>query len=238
MTLILGVLLASALGSIHCAAMCGGFVCVYAGAAPRGLRGLPAHAAYNLGRLVSYLALGMLAGAIGGRLDRIGLLVGIGRGAAVAAGTLMVAWALSALAASAGIRVPGTVAPEWPRRTLGAALVALRDRPPAARAAATGLVTTLLPCGWLYTFVATATGTGSAAMGALVMLAFWAGTVPLLLAAGFGARGIIGPLTRRLPALSAVLVLALGLLSIAGKLQPPNLGAGSPHALHGPHVHH
>ena len=34
-TLLLGVLVASLVGSIHCAAMCGGFVCLYAGSGAR-----------------------------------------------------------------------------------------------------------------------------------------------------------------------------------------------------------
>lgn len=228
MTLLLGVLVASLVGSIHCAAMCGGFVCVYAGASPaRGLDGLGAHLAYNGGRLVSYVTLGAIAGAIGQRVDDLGRFAGMNRGAAVLAGTLMVAWALGIIAASAGVRVPGTLAPEWAKRRLGAALVAMRSRPPMARAAVTGLLTTLLPCGWLYTFVVTAGGTGSALDGAGVMIAFWLGTVPILLALGLGAQRLLGPVARRLPLASAALVLVLGLLSIAGRLHPPGMRMGA-----------
>lgn len=221
MTLLLGVLVASLVGSIHCAAMCGGFVCIYAGAsAPRGLANLPAHLAYNGGRFVSYVTLGALAGAIGARVDDLGRFAGFTRGAAVLAGILMVAWALGIIAASLGVRVPGTIAPEWAKRRLGSALVAMRDRPPVARAAATGLLTTLLPCGWLYTFVVTAGGTGSVLGGMGVMAAFWLGTVPILLGLGLGAQRLLGPVARRLPLASAALVLVLGLLSISGRLHP------------------
>ena len=61
-----GVLMASLVGSVHCAGMCGGFVCFYAGAgvndasSPRPSL-LHAHALYNIGRLLSYLILGALA---------------------------------------------------------------------------------------------------------------------------------------------------------------------------------
>jgi uncharacterized protein len=224
MTLLLGVLVASLVGSIHCAAMCGGFVCVYAGASrARGLDGLGAHLAYNGGRLVSYVGLGILAGAIGARVDDLGRFAGLNRSAAVLAGILMVAWALGILAASAGVRVPGTLAPEWAKRRLGGALLAVRDRPPVARAAVTGLLTTLLPCGWLYTFVVTAGGTGSALDGAGVMAAFWLGTVPVLIGLGLGAQRLLGPVARRLPLASAALVLVLGLLSIAGRVHPPGM---------------
>jgi sulfite exporter TauE/SafE len=122
------------------------------------------------------------------------------------------------------VRVPGTLAPEWARRRLGGALVALRDRPPTVRAAATGLLTTLLPCGWLYAFVATAGGTGSALGGVIVMAAFWAGTVPMLLGVGLGAGRVFGPLRSRLPTVSAVLVIAFGLLAITGRVRAPMVG--------------
>lgn len=237
MTLVIGVLLASLVGSVHCAAMCGGFVCLYAGpAVERGVSGGPAHLAYNGGRLVSYLALGTAAGALGARVDDIGRLAGLGRSAAVLAGTLMVAWALSAIGALIGVRVPAVGAPSWAKRWMGGALIAIRGRPAVARAAITGLLTTLLPCGWLYTFVVTAGGTGSALTGAIVMLAFWAGTVPMLLGVGVGARAVFGPFARRLPAVSAAVVLVLGLLSIAGKMHPPSLHmatASTAHVAHG-----
>jgi uncharacterized protein len=227
-TLVAGVLLASLVGSIHCAAMCGGFVCSYAGSRPaRGFADLPAHLAYNGGRLISYLALGLGAGAIGARIDDLGRLAGLGRGAAVLAGTLMVGWALATIGAALGVRIPGTLAPAWLQRWLGSVLLAMRDEPPIARAAFTGLLTTLLPCGWLYTFVVTAGGTGSAIAGAGTMLAFWIGTVPVLLAVGFGAKRLLGPLARRLPLAAATLVLVLGLLSIAGRVHPPAMHTGA-----------
>lgn len=222
MTLLAGVLLASLVGSIHCAAMCGGFVCAYAGTgAARGLAGLPAHLAYNAGRLVSYVTLGLAAGAIGARVDDLGRLAGVARGAALLAGALMVAWALAMIGASFGTRPPGMLAPEWLKRRLGSLLVAMRDEPPVARAAITGLLTTLLPCGWLYTFVVSAGGTGSPIAGAGAMLAFWLGTLPMMLAFGFGAQRVLGPLARRLPLAAATLVLVLGLLSIAGRVGAP-----------------
>ena len=221
MTLLLGVLAASILGSVHCAAMCSGFVCLYAAKrSGTAVASASTHAAYNAGRLASYVTLGIVAGAIGARVDRVGSLAGISRGATIAAGLLMIAWAMSVFASSAGIRPAGVGGPVWIKRRLGAALAALRDQPPAVRAGATGLLTTLLPCGWLYTFVITAGGAGSPVAGALVMLAFWAGTVPMMLGVGFGVRAIDRSLLRRLPFASAALVLVLGILSIAGRLQP------------------
>ncbi len=218
MTLVLAVLVASLLGSVHCAAMCGAFVCFYAtsGASSASWRhATPSHAAYNLGRLISYVVLGLIAGALGGILDRAGMMAGVGKIAAVVAGVLMVAWGAGAVLAARGVRIPGPGVPAPWQRAMGAALQRVRNQPPVIRAAATGLVTTLLPCGWLYAFVVTAGGAGSPLRGALVMLVFWAGTLPMMLAVGYGARAFFGPLRARLPLVSAATIVVLGLFSIA-----------------------
>jgi sulfite exporter TauE/SafE len=202
--------------------MCGAFTCLYA---TRGAPNLSSQAAYNVGRLVSYVALGTIAGAFGSRLDVAGQGGGVANLAAVVAGLLMILWAAGVFAAEAGIRVPVTLAPEWAKRALGRALVASRHRSAITRALLVGLLTTLLPCGWLYTFVVVAAGTGSPIRGALAMVAFWAGTVPMLVAVGAGAARLLGPLARRMPLVSAGLVFALGAMSVAGKLHQ----TGVPH---------
>jgi uncharacterized protein len=220
--LVAGVLLASVLGSVHCAAMCGPFTCLYSHTGTE--RSWRAHVSYNVGRLLSYVSLGVVAGLFGARVDDIGRLAGVAHGATIVAGTLMIAWAGAAIAAQFGMRAPVTLAPEWARALLGGALTRARDWNPSARGFIVGMLTTLLPCGWLYTFVVVAGSTGTAASGALVMAAFWLGTVPMMMTvASVGAR-LLGPVAKRLPLLGAGLVFALGLLAIAGRLKPPVLG--------------
>ena len=55
MTFALAVLVASLLGSVHCAAMCGAFTCLYAPAGSTWRESRNAHAAYNVGRLAAEL---------------------------------------------------------------------------------------------------------------------------------------------------------------------------------------
>jgi sulfite exporter TauE/SafE len=160
----------------------------------------------------------------------------IERGATIAAGTLMVIWASALIATTLGARLPSVGAPLWARQRFGNALIALRDQPPAVRAGAMGLLTTLLPCGWLYTFVVTAGGTGSAVGGAALMLAFWGGTVPMLLGVGLGVHRIARPIARHLPVVSAVFVFVLGALSIAGKLRPLTTPSAATRQIHTTHV--
>ena len=239
-TLLASVLLASLLGSPHCAGMCGGFVAFYAGGDGRG-RWAP-HLAYNLGRLCSYTALGLLAGAIGSGVDRVAALAGLGRIAAVLAGGVMIVWGGSTLLAAAGARLPQAPAPVALRRWLVGALHAARELPATERALVMGLVTTLIPCGWLYAFVAVAGGTAQPLAGAVVMALFWLGTLPVMAGLGLLAQSALGPLRRRLPLLTAGLLVAVGLLTVAGKFRPmsamhhtPALpGAAGAHGMHGP----
>ena len=219
MILLLGVLAASIIGSIRCAASCGAFVCLYSGTnLPRGIAGLRAHAAYNVGRLASYALLGLAAGWIGERIDLAGEAAGVARAAAVLGGVLMAAWATGIIASTLGVRLWRLSAPAWVRRHLGAVVLSTRNRPPVIRAAVTGLVTSLLPCGWLYAFVVTAGGTGRPSNGALVMTMFWVGTLPAMLGVCYKPQRRFGRFARRLPLASAAIVFVLGLLSATGAL--------------------
>ncbi len=217
-TLVAGVFVASLLGSLHCVGMCGGFVAFYSGTdGSGGSRRLLSHAAYSAGRLAAYSILGLAAGAIGAALDLAGSLAGVQRVAAVVAGVVMVTWGVFALLQIGGVKVfkhgsgsaVSTVAA--PRHLL------VGHRPPVVQAAAVGLLSGVLPCGWLWAFVVTAAGTGSALGGVAVMAAFWAGTVPVLLALGLGAQVLSVPLRRHIPAVTAVILVALGLYAIIGR---------------------
>lgn len=227
--LVLSVLGASLLGSPHCAAMCGGFVCFFSGqqdAKPNRL----AHIAYHFGRLASYALLGVAAGAAGAGFDLAGRMAGLQRPAAVAAGTLLILWGLAGLAAAVGLGRSATAAPAGFRKLFSGAIARLADKPPILRALSIGLLTALLPCGWLYVFVATAASTGSALSGAFVMAAFWAGTVPVLAGVGALAQRAAGPLRARLPVLTAAVLVVLGMLTIAGKFQAPHAATHPPAA--------
>jgi hypothetical protein len=217
-TLLTGVFVASLLGSLHCVGMCGGFVAFYSGTdGSGGSRRLLSHSAYSGGRLVAYSILGLAAGAIGAALDLAGSMAGVQRIAAIAAGVVMVLWGIFALLQIGGVRVfkhgSGSAISKW----LGRGISLVGQRPPVVKAATVGLLSGVLPCGWLWAFVVTAAGTGSTVGGVAVMAAFWAGTVPVLLALGLGAQIISIPLRRHIPAITAVILVALGLYAIIGR---------------------
>lgn len=220
------VLGASLLGSAHCAGMCGGFVAFYAGAGPR-RSGLLAHLAYNGGRLAAYAALGAGAGALGAALDTTGgVLLGIQRTAAIVSGVLITLWGVRSLLEGLGARVPRLGAPAGLRTLAAGGLRAVADAPPPVRALVVGLATGLLPCGWLYVFLATAAGTGSAPGGAVLMAVFWLGTLPAMVSLGLGLQALAGPLRRHLPVACAIAMIVVGLLAVGGRIGAVAPGAG------------
>jgi len=230
---------ASLLGSLHCAGMCGGFVGCLAGSCASGAGGGGArwrlHGAYHSGRLAGYLTLGAVAGALGAGIEKTAWLAGVRGAAPILCGGLIVLFALTALARSIGLRAP-TFAPRGASRAIGGVLSHLRDRGPAIRGGALGVLTALLPCGWLWAFVATAAGTGTTAGGLATMAAFWLGTVPILAGLGLGADRLWRPLRARLPLASAALLLAVGIATAAGfaplpPVAPADAAADAPLAI-------
>lgn len=213
------VLAASLIGSPHCAGMCGGFVCFVSGEASGARRWL-VQGAYHAGRFVSYVSLGLVAGRLGEGIERAAASVGILRAAPILAGALMIVWGGANLLRALGKGRASAHAPSPLSRFLAPAVRGMRDWPPLARGAAIGLLTTLIPCGFLYGFVAVAGGTGSPLGGALVMAAFWAGTLPVLGVFGFLADRAVAALGRRLPIVTASILILLGLLTLAGRMQP------------------
>jgi sulfite exporter TauE/SafE len=235
--LALSVFVAALIGSVHCAAMCGSFACLASGGdASRGGGALRSTAAYNVGRLLSYMTLGAIAGAAGAGLDQLGAVAGLARPAAIVAGVLLILWGLASLLATFGIRLPALAVPPALASRVAAGVRAVQDRPPVVRGLALGALTAALPCGWLYAFVATSAAAGSAVNGALVMMAFWSGTVPMMAAIGLGAQRLLGPARKHLPAFTAVVLVVLGSLTVAGRYTPAvhvaDTGAMNGHSSH------
>lgn len=77
-----------------------------------------------------------------------------------------------------------------------------------------GLLNGLMPCGPLQAMQLYALGTGSMLGGALSMLTFGLGTVPLMFSFGAVSSFLSGKFTRNMMKFSAALVMALGLVMI------------------------
>lgn len=225
-------LLVGLAGSVHCAGMCGGIVSAFSlapvrafpvpviatrgGLAAGWLPMAPRVLAYNAGRIASYTAAGALAGGAGS--------IGAGRLASFAAFETVGLWLAGALLVMLGLylmdawralavleRLGGHL---WRRlEPLTAALLPL-DRP--YKLFALGALWGWLPCGMVYSALALALLSGSAAAGALLMLAFGLGTLPLLLALGVaGARWRTALRLRAVRVGAGAVVLAFGVAGLA-----------------------
>lgn len=225
--LFLTVLAASLLGSSHCAGMCGAFV-LFAVATPDDAPSVwrsraMLNTAYNLGRLVTYSLLGAVAGLLGAGLDLGGSMVGVQRTAAVVAGAMMIGFGVVALLRARGVKLGRVPVPGFIARTVAAGHRSVVGATPLTRAWTVGMLTTLLPCGWLYAFAITAAGTGNPLLGATVMAIFWAGTLPVLAAVGISAQALAGPLRSKLPVMTSLLLVGVGVYTVLGRMALPTL---------------
>jgi len=223
---------ASLLGSLHCAGMCGGIVSMCVGVADdeRGesRRRWRLHAAYNAGRLVTYMTLGAIAGGLGAAVELGGDFFGVQRAAAIVAGASMIAFGVVALLRAFGVRISAGRVPGWIQSPMRRGYEFAFNRPPVVRAGLIGLMTGVLPCGWLWAFVIVASGTGHVLLGALTMAVFWSGTLPVMLAVGVGVQALAGPLRRHLPLATAALLIFVGVVAVTGRLTMPAMAADLP----------
>jgi len=222
-TLLGTVFVASLLGSLHCAGMCGGVV-AFLSASPQSDARQHAQLAYHGGRFLSYSFIGLLAGSFGAAIDLGGNALGLGRIAIMLAGLMMISYGAILLLRVRGKQVKLPV-PAFLQRFYQAGFSKVTQRGPLLRGLTLGLLTALLPCGWLYLFAAGAAATGSPWWGAVSMMVFWAGTVPALAAVGVGVQKLAGPMQRHVPSFSAVLLVVVGLMAVLGRLDVPSFAA-------------
>ena len=195
----------------HCIAMCGGIELCQSGAAASPIR---AAAGYNAGRLASYTAMGAVFGALGTVISYTMQAKSI---AFTMIGILVALIGINMWGLLPGLR---QLAPQ--QSSFCSAASGARRRF-SSRPIIVGLLTGVMPCGSMYAMWLFAMSGGSAGRGALVMLAFALGTVPLMLL--FGSLGSLIPrrYMKYMIKLSAVLVTAFGIKMLIGGLRMSGL---------------
>lgn len=206
------VLAASLLGSPHCAAMCGGFATLAAGASER----FPQRRVgmYHLGRLFSYIAAGFGAASLSSLVSPFW--IGI---------ALVTIGILSILAISP---VPSVI---HRTMTLGyRGLIAKVPRSSLLFPLIIGFASAFLPCGWLYVYVGMAAVSHSPI---LTMTVFWIGTIPMLTFWSAASSWMLNKFGRYFPVLQAGLLIFAGLFSV---LQHVDMSPSPSHCDHHAHV--
>ncbi|MEQ1878499.1 MAG: sulfite exporter TauE/SafE family protein [Bdellovibrionia bacterium] len=159
---------ASLLGSIHCAGMCG----------PLQFAVAPNRSAlifYTSGRLISYTLLGVLAGQVGGALlsDSASQVLAWFSGLSFAA--ILVVFAIRLFKG-----IPGFHSELQTKLSTQILKETFKIRRSQRRGLFFGLLTPLLPCGWLLSFLLAAGLTEDPLRGGVLMFSFCVGTLPVL----------------------------------------------------------
>lgn len=194
--LLLAVFVASLAGSLHCIGMCGPFAMLAASRNNGRSGGCSESQAcssvaalaffYHAGRLLTYTLVGVACGVAGLALNSAtnrwaNSASFFQQSATWIAGLLMIFVGVVAILRLSGWKLRYFHLAKGINKRLAGLYRKVTVLSPVKRAVAIGMLASLMPCGWLYTFAITAAGTGDPLSGAVVMATFWAGSVPALL---------------------------------------------------------
>lgn len=188
------------LGSWHCGVMCGPFSCNF--------RQGTDFFSYHLGRLVSYLLLGIaLFYGFHFFLDSDSRPVKLG--ASVVFGVLFILFGLERL----------KLLPGAPRRPVNLKIyrvyfkfIEKNKKFPVVL----GLLTGLFPCGWLYSFLMLSTQMKTAGMALLLIFIYWLAALPAFLVFTGFMKNLINNSPVRHQMISGVVLIMAGIFSIIG----------------------
>lgn len=212
---ILAGLMVGLVGSLHCAGMCGPLALALPVPPDARMRYILGRVLYNLGRTVTYMGLGAIAGAVGRKL----FLAGAQQTVSIVLGILLL---LFALIPSLARWIPGgTAFVDRLTAPIRRAIGALLQRSSVLALFLLGLVNGLLPCGLVYMAVAAAMTTGTMLQGVMFMAGFGLGTVPMMLTIALLGKQLQGGLRKRLHAVLPVFSVVVAVLIL---LRGLNLG--------------
>jgi len=207
-------LMSGLMGGVHCAAMCGGIATGFSARSGH-------HAAWtiawqaNLGRVAGYTLAGSIVGGFGHGLIALLGLPWLGLALRMLVGVALVVLALRLFGHGRWLRqlpAPGAQVWAW-LRPLQARLIPANTAP---RRVLLGMLWGWLPCGLSVSLLSVAWLQASARNGALTMLAFGLGTLPVMLPLTWSGQRMAGLLQRPgLRHFAAVLVLIMGLVTMA-----------------------
>ncbi|WP_434456027.1 sulfite exporter TauE/SafE family protein [Stutzerimonas urumqiensis] len=205
------------LGGGHCLGMCGGLMGALTLAIPpeRRAQRLRLLVCYNLGRVLSYAAAGVLLG-LGGLAIANSPAASLLR---ILAGLLLISMGLYLAGWWAGLtRIERLGRGLW--RHIQPHASRLMPVSSAPRALLLGALWGWLPCGLVYSTLIWSASQGDALRSGLLMFAFGIGTWPVLLATGMAAERVTALLRRRgVRVAGGLLVILFGLWTLPGPHQ-------------------
>ena len=175
---------------------------------------------YHAGRLVGYIGLGAIAGLLGSSFFNSSILHSFQIMASLFIG-IFFCWMAYRIWKKESIHfsiVPMAVLNRLQNWSLRQKLV--------SPALMIGLISALLPCGWLHTFVLAALALHSPLQGSLLLFSFWLGTVPLLVMSQVTIKRFHAPLAQYSSKFLAILFLILGVSDLGLKCYPLVFSSG------------
>ena len=207
------------LTSVHCIAMCGGINLTQSTMGVKnGGSVLRYNLAYNAGRVISYTIIGGIVGGIGSIISFNGALRGF---ITVAVGVLMILMALSMLGVFRPLR-------KLPLHLPSGLYTKLAAGSSGRSSFVIGLLNGLMPCGPLQSMQIYALSTGSILRGALSMLLFSLGTVPLMLGLGLFSGRLNRKNAGYMLTVSALLIFVMGIHMTGNGLTLSGFSVSSP----------
>jgi sulfite exporter TauE/SafE/copper chaperone CopZ len=200
---------AGILTGFHCISMCGGFVVSYtAKNALNGHKGFKQHLVYGGSKVISYTIIGGIFGLIGGIFAFSTQLRGV---VAILAGVFMIFYAFSMFGFKFFKKFQ--INPKF--LTKMASNASSKSNGQYKGPFITGLLNGLfIACGPLQAMYLYAAGTGNFFTGAISLMAFGLGTLPIMLGFGSLTTVISHNTTKKILKVSAIIVLILGLIML------------------------
>ncbi len=172
--------IAGLIGSAHCVAMCGGIVGVLARAQSKRSKVSPSHwIYYHGGRIFSYSIAGLVAGFAGGQVYNLFPISRASELGTMISGAFVILLGLYV----AGWRQGLGIFEKWGAsvwRKLSRYLLKIIPSQAIGHSLFAGMLWGWLPCGLVYSVLVLTVASGSGLSGALIMLCFGIGTLPML----------------------------------------------------------
>ena len=206
--LVLAVMFASLAGSSHCVSMCGPVTILLK--KNRGSVQL-----YNLGRLITYVFLGIVAGKFGKEFlnSHYGLISLI---STIFISAVIIYLGIKLiLNKNAGLHLPNAFSFLFSNR-----LKWLNRLNSGSRSLIIGIINGFIPCGWLYVFVLASVTLQSSILGAVLMFFFWIGTVPALTFLSIFSSRVLKILPGNYIRIAGIILIVAGLFNLAVNLLP------------------
>ncbi len=212
---ILSAFIIGLVGSLHCIGMCGPIALALPSSQQNKFKFVLGRVLYNVGRIISYALMGAFFGLIGSKIA----LFGFQQTLSLAIGILLLLYVI----------IPKSLIHKLPRiklvdnftSVIKKSFTSLWRKDSLSSLLLIGILNGFLPCGLVYVAIAGAAATGTIQHGALFMILFGLGTLPMMTIIALLGNFITLQLRRRLTKLIPVFIALLAIIFI---LRGLNLG--------------